>query len=179
MLYRHLKNVSGHLLKKFAGNLLNCLASKGVAVDHVRAFLSHMSDTTHLDYLESFVPAAILLAGHGPDWQNHHRIGRDVQVPDELMEAVCPGLAHLMEAYPAKLHLFKHLMVVMIQVMNTAAAEATVGTNVCFMHACTIQCMHEANHAVHAWLQVIQTGILCKKQCWMLLSHVKPWSHVP
>ena len=127
MLYRHLKNVSGHLLKKFAGNLLNCLASKGVAVDHVRAFLSHMSDTTHLDYLESFVPAAILLAGHGPDWQNHHRIGRDVQVPDELLTTLCPGLPHLMEAYPGKLHLFKHLMVVMIQVNTTAAAEATVG----------------------------------------------------
>ena len=141
MLYRHLKNVSGHLLKKFAGNLLNCLASKGVAVDHVRAFLSHMNDTTHLDYLESFVPAAILLAGHGPDWQNHHRIGRAVQVPDELMEALCPGLPHLMETYPGKLHLFKHLMVVMIQVITSAAAEPTVGATVCFMHAQCNACM--------------------------------------
>lgn len=118
--YRHLKNVSGHLLKKFAGNLLNCLASKGVAVDHIKAFLSHMNDTTHLDYLESFVPAAILLAGHGPDWQNHHKIGRDVEVPCELLETLCPGLEQVMESFPGKLVLFKHLMVLMIQVLTAA-----------------------------------------------------------
>jgi len=64
-----------------------------------------------------------------------------VQVPDELMEALCPGLPHLMEAYPAKLHLFKHLMVVMIQVITTAAAEATVGATVCSMHAQCSACM--------------------------------------
>ena len=70
---RHLNNSTGHLLKKTAGNLLNCLASKGVATDHVKAFLSHMKDVTHLSYLEPFPPACILLAGHGPDWQHHHR----------------------------------------------------------------------------------------------------------
>ncbi len=57
------------------------------------------------------------------------------------MEALCPGLPHLMEAYPAKLHLFKHLMVVMIQVITTAAAEATVGATVCSMHAQCSACM--------------------------------------
>lgn len=124
VLCRHLKNVSGHLLKKFAGNLLNCLASKGVAVDHIRAFLSHMKDTTHLDYLESFVPAAILLAGHGPDWQNHHRIGRDVPVSPGLLEALCPGLPQLMEAHPGKLVLFKHLMGLLIQVLMRALMAA-------------------------------------------------------
>ena len=76
-----------------------------------------MNDTTHLDYLESFVPAAILLAGHGPDWQNHHRLGRDVEVPGALLEALCPGLEELMQVYPGKLVIFRHLMVCLIQVL--------------------------------------------------------------
>ena len=102
------------MLKKFAGNLLNSL--QNVEADRIRAFLSHMNDTTHLDYLETYVPGAIQLAGHGPDWRHHHRIGRDVAVPDELMEALCPGLPLLMEAFPSRLNLFHHLMLLLIQV---------------------------------------------------------------
>ena len=75
-----------------------------------------MNDTTHLDYLESYVPGAIQLAGHGPDWRHHHRIGRDVAVPDALLDALCPGLTLLMETFSARLHLFKHLMLLLIQV---------------------------------------------------------------
>lgn len=113
---RHLNNRTGHLLKKTAGNLLNCLANKGVAADHVKAFLSHMKDVTHLSYLETFTPACILLAGHGPDWQNHHKMGRDIPVPDELLEALCPGWQDLCEEFPRRLDLFMYLMTTLIQV---------------------------------------------------------------
>ena len=75
-----------------------------------------MKDVTHLSYLETFAPACILLAGHGPDWQNHHKLGRDVPVPDRLLETLCPGLEELCEEFPGRLDLFKYLMTVLIQV---------------------------------------------------------------
>ena len=114
------------MLKKFAGNLLNSL--QNVEADRIRAFLSHMNDTTHLDYLESYVPGAIQLAGHGPDWRHHHRIGRDVAVPHQLVEALCPGLSLLMETFPDRLHLFRHLMLLLIQVV----------ARICLRHASSL-----------------------------------------
>ena len=126
---RHLKNTCGHMLKKFAGNLLNSL--QNVEADRIRAFLSHMNDTTHLDYLESYVPGAIQLAGHGPDWRHHHRIGRDVAVPHELVEALCPGLSLLMETFPDRLDLFRHLMLLLIQVL----------ARICLQHASSLHAL--------------------------------------
>lgn len=112
------------MLKKFAGNLLNSL--QNIEADRIRAFLSHMNDTTHLDYLESYVPGAIQLAGHGPDWRHHHRIGRDVAVPGALLHALCPGLTLLMDTFPGQLDFFKHLMLLLIQVPIFQCCECAI-----------------------------------------------------
>lgn len=129
------------MLKRFAGNLLNSLHN--VEADRIRAFLSHMNDTTHLDYLESYVPGAIQLAGHGPDWRHHHRIGRDVAVPDELLEALCPGLPLLMDAFPHRLQLFHHLMLLLIQVLQPCS-----GSVLTMHHPLTAHCFQALSNTV-------------------------------